>query len=272
MNHHQPIILQSQQNFIDYNNQMPKFIRPTNNRNNRFNFNNNNNNNNNNQKVNKNNKKNFRNNDLNDQQQTVSNSVNNNNNTTTPKVVNKINLDNINKKRNYEFNENEFPSLNNNSEETVTVLSENQKKLIKNVNFLKQQVELYYKNDIEERENKSTKLSFKEALEKPKDSVIKENDSKVVRSRASSNDLLPVKDKVEEVKIKTKTKKRSRKKKTKDSEEKIERNQVVNTQEFKLNDDDFPGLNGDINSRSGYSSSSKNVINKLNSFSLFYIY
>ena len=60
----------------------------------------------------------------------------------------------------------------------------------------------------------------------------------------------------EEIKKKSKHKKRGKKKKTKAT---IER--TNDTQEFKLNDDDFPGLNGDNNSRSGYSSSSKNVIN-----------
>ena len=222
------------------------------NNNQKYNFNNNS----------KNNKNNFRNNDLNDQ---LNNNVNdnNNNNMKTPKVVNKIHLDEnkrISKKSNYEFNENEFPSLNNKNngqEESATVLSENQKKLIKNVNFLKQQVELFYKNENEERENnKSTKLSFKEVLEKPKDLVINENESKISRSRASSTNDLMAHNKDEEIKKKSKHKKRSKKKKTKET---IER--TNDTQEFKLNDDDFPGLNGDNNSRSGYSSSSKNVIN-----------
>ena len=214
----------------------------------------------------------------------------------------RINKNKNNNKTSYEFNENEFPSLanvNNKDEEddnvtseaaaattttTVTILTENQKKLIKNVNFLKQQVELFYRNDIEERELKSdynskqAKLSFKEALEKekPRDLVKVNNDKTEIksRSRASSNDMAASKcennDEEATVIRSGKKKKRGKKNKNKTKENEDANTSEINVnskQEFKLNDDDFPGLNED-NARSGYSSSSKNVSDLLNLISL----
>ena len=231
---HQPIILQPQfqpQNYMQP--QIPNFNSVRSNRNNRFNNNKNNNR-----------KKNSRNN----YEQSNATSIISDNNANIPKIVNTICVENNNKntlkiknkgaKNNFQLNENEFPSLNNmktSSEEPKIVLNENQKMLIKNVGFLKQQVELFYRNDNEEKETaayNNSKLSFKEALEKPRDLIIvkKKDEEKDNKSRASSTENK------EEKKIKKRKKKEKRSMKSN-----LEVKNNVG-EEFKLNNEDFPDL------------------------------
>ena len=120
------------------------------------------------------------------------------------------------------------------NEESVTVLSKYQKKFVKTVNFLKKQVKLFY-----------------------------ENESKIIISRASStNDLFAANEDVE-IKKHSKHKKRIKNKINDNERKKSFLTNEMKTQGFKFNEDDFPVLNGDNNSRPVYSCSSKNVIKLL---------
>lgn len=126
------------------------------------------------------------------------------------------------------------------------VLDENQKKLMKNINFIKAQVEQHYM--YENMNKKNEKLSFKEIVEKQP--VIQKQEIEKKSEPIDVSVLKNEQDKIERVEIegehdegdkpKKKTKRKRTRKTKSPSANKAE--ETVTNDEFEFNNEEFPSL------------------------------